>query len=137
MNALPGNRQGGFTLLEILAAFVIFALVFAGVLQALSGSLRNTVRSSDYTQAALLAQTKMDLVGIDPILEESSDSGRFDDKFSWELVIEPYLLGELEEVDDQEVGVDLFRIELVVSWGEPPHTRRAVFKTLRSALPSG
>ena len=53
----PGaSRSGGFTLLEVLLAFVIFALSFATVLEILSGSLRSTMRARDYSEAALLAQ---------------------------------------------------------------------------------
>lgn len=132
----PLRTQQGFTLLEILAAFVIFALVFAGVLQALSGSLRNTVRSADYTQATLWAQSKLDMVGIDPPLEEGRDSGRFDDKFSWEIDIQAHMLDDSDIVDPEQIGVDLFKVELIVFWGEQPRQRRAVFTTLRSALAS-
>ena len=139
---IRGRAQRGFTLLEILAAFVIFALAFASVLQILSGSLRNTMRAADYTQAALWAQSKLDLVGIDPILEEGSDFGRFDDKYSWTLNIEPYLLGEEGEggeagTEAEDIGIDLFLVQLDVSWGEEPRRRTATFKTMRSKVSDG
>ena len=55
MVSMPRNR--GFTLLELLLAFLVFALSFATVLEILSGSLRNTVRARHYTEAALTAQS--------------------------------------------------------------------------------
>jgi type II secretory pathway pseudopilin PulG len=49
-------KSGGFTLLELLLAFVVFAISFATVLEIMSGSMRNTVRAREYTEAALTAQ---------------------------------------------------------------------------------
>ena len=62
-NFNPGSarRSGGFTLLELLLAFMVFALSFATVLEILSGSMRNTVRARHFTEAALTAQSIMDL----------------------------------------------------------------------------
>ena len=61
---MAGRREGGFTLLELLLAFMVFALSFATVLEILSGSMRNTVRARHFTEAALTAQSIMDQVGV-------------------------------------------------------------------------
>jgi prepilin-type N-terminal cleavage/methylation domain-containing protein len=37
IRAAPHNKSGGFTLLEVLLAFVIFSISFAVVLQIISG----------------------------------------------------------------------------------------------------
>lgn len=126
-------RQRGFTLLEILAAFLIFSLSFAAVLQILSSSLRNTVRSAEFTQAALWAQTKMDAVGVDPVLEEGSSRGDFDDKYSWELDITPYEVVREDSVISDENSVVLYEVDLAISWGDDLRTRVSHFKTLRAA----
>ncbi len=68
------RRSRGFTLLEVLLAFVIFAMSFAVVLQILSGSIRNTMRSKQYTEIALIAQSVMDTVGLDVPLEAGTDA---------------------------------------------------------------
>ncbi|MCB1608685.1 MAG: type II secretion system protein, partial [Xanthomonadales bacterium] len=41
MSRQTRGRQGGFTLLEVLAAFVVFVLVFGAVLETLSMAGRN------------------------------------------------------------------------------------------------
>ena len=64
----PG-QSGGFTLLELLLSFVVFALSFATVLEILSGSMRNTVRARHNSEAALTAQSLMDQVGLEIPLE--------------------------------------------------------------------
>ncbi len=124
----------GFTLLEVLAAFVVFALLFTAALRIMSASTRNIVRSSDYTQAALWAQTRMDSVGIDPPIEEGSWDGVFNDQYRWTLEIQPYQLLDQASADLENFPVDLYYVELAVIWGED-RQRRAIFKTLRSATP--
>jgi len=68
----PARSNSGFTLLELLLAFVVFALSFATVLEILSGSMRNTVRARHYSEAALTAQSLMDQVGLEIPLEAGS-----------------------------------------------------------------
>ena len=127
------RQQGGFTLLEILAAFVIFSLSFAAVLQILSSSLRNTVRSAEFTQAALWAQTKLDAVGVDPILEEGTSRGEFDDKYSWELDITPYEVERDGGIVSDASALVLYQVDLTLTWGDDQRTRDAHFRTLRAA----
>lgn len=126
----PG-RQGGFTLIEVMAAFVVFALLFGVTLQILSTSLSNTRRAADYTQAALWAQSVLDVAGLENMLEPGTTSGRFDDRFSWTLEVGEELVFDDRGLDPLDLPVALYRLRLVVEWGENP-TREAVFETLRS-----
>ena len=97
-NFNPGQarRSGGFTLLELLLAFMVFALSFATVLEILSGSMRNTVRARHFTEAALTAQSIMDQVGVviplQPGERVNGDSG----DYRWDLEIYEYQGGESE-----------------------------------------
>ena len=50
----------GFTLIELVAAFVIFALGFGILLQILTGALRTTTQSADNSQAEMWAQSLLD-----------------------------------------------------------------------------
>src|SRR5210317_933044 len=80
----------GFTLLEVMLAFVIFALSFATVLEIMAGSMRGVRRASDDTEVALLAQTLVDQVGIEIPLEESEYTGEEMERYRWQLGIYPY-----------------------------------------------
>ncbi|MGD0435960.1 MAG: type II secretion system protein [Bryobacteraceae bacterium] len=50
----------GFTLLEVLVATLIMAIAITGLMSALSTSLRNASKLTDYGRAELLAHQKMD-----------------------------------------------------------------------------
>lgn len=139
MRDLSAMRRdaSGFTLLEVLLAFVVFALSFAVVLEILTGSMRNTVRAREYTEAALIAQAVIDQVGLGIPLEVGvqyeGDEGRYRwtvDIFSFAgLPSNPRSL-ELTEL----TGVDLLEVECIVSWGEFPRERSARFNTVRARL---
>ena len=86
-----GRRSaGGFTLLEVMLAFVIFAISFATVLEIMAGSMRSVRRASDDTEVALLAQSVMDQVGTEIPIEEGQFSGTSMDRYQWQLGIYMY-----------------------------------------------
>ena len=125
-------RQQGFTLLEVLAAFVVFTIVFTALIQVLSGSIRNTQRSRELTEVAFWAQHYMDTLTLERPLQEGSDQGDFDDKYSFESFISLY---EPEQIDPEileQVSIDMLVVELTIYWGPPDRQRQARFVTMRS-----
>ncbi|MFW5927071.1 MAG: type IV pilus modification PilV family protein [Wenzhouxiangella sp.] len=125
------SRQGGFTLIEVMAAFMVFSLLFGVVLQILSTSISNTRISGDYTRAALWAQSRLDTIGLEEMLEPGTTTGRFDDEFSWTQEVTEELIVDERGFNPDELPISLYRVRLTVEWGED-RTRRAVFETLRS-----
>jgi general secretion pathway protein I len=131
------KNNGGFTLLEVLLAFVVFALSFTTVLEILSGSMRNTVRAREYTEVALIVQSVMDQVGLEiPVEQGTSHSGE-SGEYEWEVIISSY--GESSENEysiqlSELTGIELLQIDLIVSWGEPPREKSSNFSTVRAML---
>ena len=142
------NKSGGFTLIELIAAFVIFALGFGVLLQVLGDSLRTTTQSVDDSKAAMWAQSVLDTQGIGEPLSEGRSSGRFDDRYSWELNVTKYdpppvqmtvtPIGSSNAnglITSPVATLDLFQLELVVSWGNQFLMHRARFTTVRVMNP--
>ena len=69
----------GFSLIEMVAAFLVFAIAIGVLMSVLTAAMRNTRMSADYTMAALWAQSRLDIVGVGIPVEEGHTSGRFDD----------------------------------------------------------
>ena len=122
-------RSRGFTLLEVLVAFLVLSLSMSVLMRIVSQSL-NALATADHHQVALqLAESKLAEVLIH--LDGSSrgkDQGRLDRDYRWQSEIEPY------EFDNQEPGerysVTPLLIRVSVSWGRSP-AERVSLSTIR------
>jgi len=135
------QRSGGFTLLEVMLAFVIFALSFSMVLEIMAGSMRSVKRASDDTEVALLAQSLMDLVGNEIPIEEGQYGGTGMDRYDWEMDITLYDAGgqaDDEGAATQELadlsGIELYRVDLYIDWESGRRQRDLQFSTIHSVL---
>jgi len=132
----PG-RGRGFTLLELLLAFVVFALSFATVLEILSGSMRNTVRARHNSEAALTAQSVMDQVGLEIPLQNGYTVNGESGDYAWELEVFDYAnTGEnSHSVELAELTqIELLQVDLVISWGTSPRNQTRRFSTVKAML---
>jgi general secretion pathway protein I len=98
------SRMRGFSLIEMIAAFLVFAIAIGVLMSVLASSIRNTRQSSDYTMAALWAQSKLDGVGVGEPVEAGHSSGRFDDNYGWDLDIKQVDPSEVEPPPQQAVA---------------------------------
>ena len=104
----------GFTLLEVLIAMAIMAIVLVSVYRMHTQTLSMTTANRFYTQAPMLAQSKMAQVEALSADIVSGDSGEFGDKFpgySWVVSSEDVSSDSLGEFAN-----DLKRIEVTVSF---------------------
>jgi general secretion pathway protein I len=85
---LRRSHMRGFSLIEMVAAFLVFAIGVGVLMQILATSMHTTRQSSDYTMAALWAESKLDTVGVGEPIEAGQSNGHFDDNYSWELDIQ-------------------------------------------------
>ena len=139
IRSCQGSR--GFTLLEVMLAFVIFALSFATVLEIMAGSMRSVGRATEDTEVALFAQSLMDLVGTEIPIEEGEYSGTGMDRYEWEMGISLYDSGGEtgdEGMGTQELadlsGIELYRVDLYVDWETGRRQREMHFSTIHSIL---
>ncbi len=124
------HRSGGFTLLEILAAFVIFAVAYVTLLQIFGGGVRSTILSQEYTEAILLAQSKIAELGMEEPLGTGGDDGDFDEKYRWELEVTQWESGG--SVSSGGYQTELLHVSLTVLWGNGDRENRATLETLRT-----
>lgn len=129
------NRsQQGFSLLEVLVAFVVLALAMGVLMQIFSGGLQNATRASETQQAVLLAQSKLAEVGAGLPLQAGDNGGEFDDSYRWQVSIRPY-----QDVSGDAgapftpLGVKLLEVDVRVLWGDTDAPRSVELKTLRLA----
>ncbi len=88
-----GRRRGGFTLLEVLIAFVILAVALVALLRAFSSGLRGLDATEAAAAALQHARSKIEEVGTVIPLEAGEYGGAFEDGTRWRVVIRPHEAG--------------------------------------------
>lgn len=129
------GRQRGFSLIEMLGAFVVFAIGFGVMMEITSSSLRNARRAAEQTEAALWAQSMIDAAGVDEKIDPGASSGRFNRKYRWDMQVSEWEPPTDAARFDGVAPLELYRIELVVRWGEGAGERSSKFVTVRAVQP--
>ena len=118
----------GFTLLEILVAFVVLA-AGAGILyRTFSTSLGSVEAVSGYSEAIALAEGKLAALGLEHALAEGAEQGTSDDRrFDWQVTVAPYT--PADSAADAAALVSphvLLRATVTVSWDPRGNQKRSV-----------
>jgi general secretion pathway protein I len=122
-------KNRGFSLLEILAAMSIIAIVLVAVFKMHAQTISMASYSRFYTIAPLLAQSKLAELERTPLKDLSSDSGAFENEFAgyaWHTIIDDVASEALDTIAD-----DLKKIDLRISFNNDELTYR--FRTYRFA----
>ncbi|MEI2773023.1 MAG: type II secretion system protein [Candidatus Competibacter sp.] len=122
------RRQEGFSLLEVLVAFVILSISLGVLLQVFATGLRNAGTADDYTQATLYAESILAAIGRETPLSEGQHSGPINDRFSWRSTVAPYTD---DMPDPEKTHVRAYRVEVEVFWDGLVQTRSVMLETLR------
>ena len=110
----------GFTLLEIMVAISIIALVLVSVYRLHAQTISMNQSARFYTTAPLLAQNKLAEHEIKPLDELADDAGNFGDEFpgySWKVAV--------NDVESETLGStaeDLKKIDIIVSFNQDEFT---------------
>jgi len=123
------TRQSGYTLIEVLVAFMILALALTVLLRIFSGGLRNVSVSSDYATATLIAESRLAAAGIDIPLRPGETSGTEGERFEWTVSVQDYQPWPGYRSASQ--AVDAYRVTVTVEWPNGDNTRSVGLSTVR------
>ena len=128
--------NSGFSLIEMLVALVVLSLSLGVLYQAAAGATRNVRVAAEYTEAVMLAESK--LVEHSYITEEGySASGEFGE-YSWSVSSWPAVYENVTAPDQMPLlPRPLQYLEVIVSWAGGSDTRSLDLLTvvpLRSPL---
>ncbi len=111
------RRQRGFTLIEVVVAFLLLSLVMASGFELFTTGMRRAGDLEDRAQALVVAQSRLAGVGAEYALKEGVSSGQTDDgKYSWTLGITRSAEGQADPNMPIQTAYGLFRVEVVVQW---------------------
>lgn len=130
MVARVGRGHSGFTLLEVLVAFTIFALTAGAMMSAISTGLKSSRIASQQAIAALIAESKLAAAGIEHSVQEAGAAGTAQEDYRWRVSVTPL---PSEGTAAESAGFLPMRIDVTVSWGNLPDERSVTLSAVRLA----
>jgi general secretion pathway protein I len=113
----PASMRG-FSLLEVLVAFIIVALVVTALFRLFGGALGNASAADEWTRALLVAQSRLELAAAAQPLREGSDAGtEADGRIAWRTSVAPYVAPDANpdlEQASQSFPTRLYRVTVDV-----------------------
>jgi general secretion pathway protein I len=90
--------QAGFSLLEVLVAFIIVALVVTALFRLFGGALGNASAADEWSRALLVAQSRLELAAATQPLREATDAGTdADGRIAWQTSVVAYVPPDANE----------------------------------------
>ena len=114
-------HEEGFTLLEVVVAFVLLALTLVTVFQIFSTGLARAGELDEHSRALVVAQSRLATVGLEEKLEGPSETrGESEDrKYRWTLTVQPYEEapepGATQQAQPMS-SLQMYRADAVVAW---------------------
>jgi general secretion pathway protein I len=139
---LPGPRHGsgqrkgrsketGFTLIEVVVAFVLLALVLSTAFEIFSSGLARAGLLEERSRALAIAQSQLAAAGVEEALKESDFRGESEDhKYQWAVSIRRSDEG-MDPAKPPPSVYSLYRIDVRVAWrGEDARDHDLALATL-------
>ena len=131
------NKQAGFSLLEILVAFVVMAFVVGVILQLFGTSMRSVALADEYSYAVQVAESHLAAVGTEIPVEAGEQSGKEKNSaYAWQIKMQPIEAATLnDKLEKLPLTVQLYQVESIVTWQQGDKPRSLQLTSLRFGKP--
>ncbi|TRX74085.1 prepilin-type N-terminal cleavage/methylation domain-containing protein [Pseudomonas mangiferae] len=127
--------QRGFTILEVLVAFMVAALLLTVILSTFTTGMSSLAKTDGLSVAALVAQSRLEELGVSVPLEEGITEGQDESApdYRWRINVAPLAWDFAEPL--KAAGGIVYRVDVTVTW--PGTKRRGSFTltSLRTVFP--
>ena len=109
------SSERGFSLLEVLVAFAVFSLALGVLFQIFSSGLRSADLARAYSEAVVIAESRLAAFSGDALIEAGAQQGVVADTYHWSTRVTPYdpdIDGGVPE------GLEAFHVSVRVYWGQ-------------------
>ncbi|GHE20919.1 type IV pilus modification PilV family protein [Halomonas urumqiensis] len=126
---LHQRRCAGFSLVEVLVAFAVLALVLGAALSVFTSGLRVVSVGGDISRALTIAESLLAESGLESPLAEGQEQGVLKDAYQWQRRVShaPWWT----EQAALDTGLAAFEIHVTVSWVDAGRQRQVALSTLR------
>lgn len=117
----------GFSLLEVLVAFTILAMLLGALFQVFSAGLHAAHSGDRYTRATVIAQSQLAALGVEYALLEGVNSGTTNDEYHWRVTVSRY---EDDQLPQTGLALQPLAVDVEVFWEESGGPRTLTLKSM-------
>ena len=130
---MPSRSTEGFTLIEVLVAFTIAAVLLLPLLRGYSEGVAGATRTDAYTAATLLAESTLETFGPGTALVDGGGLDQQEGRYHVSVTVQRYQ-GEGSMPPSPLVATP-YEIAVTVSWPEAARLETVALRTLRLGPP--
>jgi general secretion pathway protein I len=136
LEAAP-SPGGGFTLLEVLVAFLIAALALTALYGGVIGGLRSTRVAEAYQEAVARARSHLSVLGREGQLSAQDASGDDGGGYRWHIRVTPVATASAPAEEGLQIGraarggTALFAVSVEISWKDGAAQREVRLESQR------
>jgi len=130
-------RQRGFTLIEVMVAFIIASLALGLLFQAATSSGTAAHLAGHYEEAVSRAKSHMAMVGREADIVPGERGGDDGSGYRWRVKISPSAAAQPPQGTAPENRLMLYNVEVSVSWSDSGRSHAVVLRTQRTGTQAG
>jgi general secretion pathway protein I len=124
------GRKDGFTLLEVLVAFVLLATTITVILQLFSSNLKALSTSEDYATAVVRAESKMREILDNDELSENTWSETSPEGYRYDIIVAPAY-----ETRTKDLPLKILEIGVTMYWKTGGKEKSLTLNTMKTVKP--
>lgn len=131
MNRPAAGRAAGFTLIEVVVAFVLLTLILSVSFEIFTTGFARAALLDEQSRALVIAQSRLAAAGVEETLKEGDTRGESEDRrYQWTVSVRRSDEGAVPGKPAPSV-YQLYRIDVVVAWdGSDRRHREIALSTL-------
>jgi general secretion pathway protein I len=135
-NQGPVNDAGGFTLLEVLIAFVIAILALSTIIAASAGALQASRTAARYQDATVRAQSRLAEATAGKTLAPGEREGDDGGGYHWRVRVTPLVGAPTPPAQPPATPLTLYAVNVWITWQDGPGTRDVHLQTEQIGQPA-
>jgi prepilin-type N-terminal cleavage/methylation domain-containing protein len=129
------SSQSGFSLLEVVVATAIVALVFVSMMEIFSNGLRTEGRADEYVTATQQATRVMNDLWIKTLeAQPAQNEGKFEDGNTWHTSVETFRLPNEALDSSKDLPMERMLLRVEVTWNSRGTEKKVQLQSLKNVL---
>lgn len=127
------SSQSGFSLLEVIVATAIVALVFVSMMEIFSNGLRSEGRADEYVTAMQQATRVMNDLWVNTLEAQASrNEGRFDDGMTWQTSVQAFRLPGEALDSSKNLPMEKMILRVEVTWNSRGSEKKVQLQSIKN-----